>query len=287
MRRLDHSALLSTLIPLLFGAAANAAGWDSPHAPFRIVGNTWYVGSGGISMVLVRGDEGSILIDAAVPGAVPNFQKALKTLGLEPGEIKLILTSHAHIDHVGALAELKSLTGARVLASADSAVMLAEGGRTDLHFKPMPFPPVSVDGTIVDGETIRLGTLELTAHLTPGHTPGSTSWTWTERGEDGPVRVVYADSITAPGYRLIDHPQRPNLIEEFRVSFARIAGLPCDLLITPHPEASNLFERIQKTPVVDAERARGSTCKGYAQRASDNLDRQIADQRKGKGTSGR
>jgi metallo-beta-lactamase class B len=283
MRRIATAALLLTLGTAQAIAADDGIppGWYAPEAPFRIAGNTWYVGSHGISMVLIRGDEGAILLDAGVPQAMSNFRDALKALDIAPNQIKLILTSHAHFDHIGALADLKTLTGARVLASAESAVALADGGRTDLHFRePMPFAPVVVDGTVVDGETIHLGELAITAHLTPGHTPGSTTWTWTETGDAGPISMVYADSVTAPGYRLIDHPQRPQLVDEFRATFARIAALPCDLLITPHPEASNLFERVRNQPVTDAERARGSTCKGYAARASESLDRQIAEQRK-------
>ena len=262
------------------------AAWYAPQPAFRIVGDTWYVGTRGISMVLVRGDQGAILIDAAVPQGIPNFRAALDSVGIAPDEIKLIVSSHAHFDHIGALAELKELTGARVLASAESAIALADGGRTDLHFsKPIPFAPVVVDGTVLDGETVSLGRLSITAHLTPGHTPGSTTWTWNETTDRGEVRIVYADSLTAPGYRLIDHPGRPNLIEEFRASFARIAARPCDLLITPHPEASNLFQRIAGEQVEDAELALGSTCTGYAKRASDKLDEQIAQQREKSGKS--
>lgn len=271
---------------LMLGAvrAASAAmppGWTTPEAPFRIAGNTWYVGTRGITVLLIRGDAGAILIDTGVPEAVPQWQASLARLGVEPGEIRLILTSHAHYDHVGALAQVKALTGARVLASAETAALLAAGGTGDLHFADaMPYPAVLVDDTVADGQTLHLGNLSVTAHATPGHTPGSTSWSWNETGAEGPITMVYADSLTAPGYRLIDHPARPQLIEEFRASFARIAALPCERLVTPHPEASNLFERMRGQSIDDPERARASDCAGYAARASEVLERQIVAQRR-------
>lgn len=231
-------------------------------------------------MILVRGEQGSVLFDAGTASALPVVLANLDTLGVAPQEIDLILTSHVHEDHVGALAELKARTGARVLASAESALQLSAGGRGDLHYgDAYPYQPVMVDDTVLDGETITLGKLAFTAHLTPGHTPGSTSWTWTEDEGDAPLQLVYADSLSAPGYRLLDHPHRPGLVEEFRRSFAMIRRLPCDVLLTPHPQASGMFERFASAKLRDDTRDApidSSACRRYADRAEAAIDKQIA-----------
>jgi metallo-beta-lactamase class B len=272
-------AALSALPVATNGAAPPE--WSQARAPFRIVGDTWYVGTEGISVLLIRGNEGAVLVDAAVSDAVPVIRANLETIGVDPSEIKLIITSHAHYDHVGGLARLKALTGARVVASAESAMLLAAGGRNDLHFgDDLAFDPVVVDATLQDGETITLGDIALTAHLTPGHTPGSTTWHWRQQVGERRIDVVYADSLTAPGYQLIDHPRRPGLIEEFRSSFERIRALPCDLLVTPHPQASELFER----QLGAEERGQGvaanpGACRDYAERASQAFERQVLAER--------
>lgn len=264
-------------------AAAAPEAWTRAVAPFRIAGETWYVGTEGITVLLVRGPQGAVLFDAGMPESLPALQRNLATLGVEPREIKLILTSHAHFDHVGALAALQAWTGARVLASADSAALLAAGGRGDLHFgDDLPYPPLAVDDTLVDGETVRWGARSFRLHLTPGHTPGSSSWSWTEPGEGGGTRMVYADSLTAPGYRLLDHPRRPGLVDEFRASFATIRGLRCDVLVTPHPDASDLFERIDRSASgTTGAKPDGHGCARYADRAERALEAQIRGQRGG------
>lgn len=277
--------LRRALLPLAFLSASTLASppgnqaWDAPHAPFRILGNTWYVGTGGITVLLVRGESGAVLFDTGVASALPVVLANLETVDVDPREIKLILTSHAHHDHVGALSELQRRTGARVLVSAESARLLAAGGRGDLHFgDTIPYAPVTVDDTVLDGESVTLGELSFTAHLTPGHTPGSTTWTWTERSDGKDIAIVFADSLTAPGYRLLDHPKRPQLVDEFRASFEVLRTLPCDVLLTPHPQASDLFARTEKpqddaSGLIDPE-----GCRRYANRAERSLDEQIATQ---------
>lgn len=264
--------------------AANGAAppeWSQPRAPFRIVGETWYIGTEGISVLLIRGNEGAVLVDAAVHEAVPVIRANLEKIGVDPSEIKLIVTSHAHYDHVGGLARLKALTGARVVATAESAALLAAGGRGDLHFgDELTYDPVIVDAMLQDGETITLGDIALTAHLTPGHTPGSTTWHWRQQVGERRIDVVYADSLTAPGYRLIDHPRRPGLIEEFRASFERIRALPCDVLVTPHPQASAIFDRYAEKEGVDRDLPmRADACRDYADRAAGAFERQLETQR--------
>lgn len=254
--------------------AAEPPSWTAPHAPFRIGERTWYVGTAGITVLVVRGDAGSILVDTGTTASADAVLASLAHIGVAPGEVKAIVTSHAHADHVGAIAALKARTGATVYASDASATLLADGGRNDLHFgDDLPYPPVQADRRIGDGEAVVIGNVSLRAHRTPGHTPGSTTWTWADTVDGASVAMVYADSLTAPGYQLVGNTRSPGIVDDFRQGFATIRALDCDVLITPHPEASNLFERVAAGTLVDAK-----ACARYADRAERALDAQVAKQ---------
>ncbi|PJJ97687.1 POM family subclass B3 metallo-beta-lactamase [Lysobacteraceae bacterium NML91-0213] len=273
---------------LLAPAPAHAAGplpqlrayevreaWRQPVAPVRIARNTWHIGTAGLSALLVTGKDGAILIDGGMPQAADHLLANLAALGLQPSQVKWIVHSQAHADHVGPLAAVKRATGARVASNAESAALLARGGADDLHFGDgMLYHPLQVDRLLQDGELLELGDLRLQVHFTPGHTPGSMSWSWNDIGTDGaPVRIVYADSLSAPGYRLLDNPRYPRIVEDFRRSIATLRALPCDLLLTPHPEASGW--RYDASPV----RERELDCRGYADAAGAALDAQIEKER--------
>src|SRR5690606_32079599 len=140
-----------------------------------------------------------------------------------------ILFSQAHADHTGPLAELRRRTGARVVSNAESAVLLARGGSDDIHFGDgIVFPPVQVDRLVMDGEAVELGGMRFTVHFMPGHTPGSMAWTWTDHRDGRELHIAYADSLTAPGYRLLGNPRYPRIVEDFRRSFDVVRALPCD-----------------------------------------------------------
>lgn len=273
MRRIALAVPLA--VACLPSFAKDAPAWHTPRDAFHLLGNTWYVGTEAITVLLIRGPQGAVLIDTGVPESAASVLANIEAAGAKATDIKLILTSHAHLDHVGAIAQLKQATGARVLASEGSKTLLEAGGRGDLHFgDSLPYPPVVVDGVLRDGEVVSVGELRLTARLTPAHTPGSTSWTWTERDGERAVAMAFVDSITAPGYRLAGDGSQPGIVEDFRKGFAAIRALPCDVLVTPHPEASRLFERSAAGKLVD-----GAACKDYADHGEANLDRQIASQR--------
>jgi metallo-beta-lactamase class B len=273
MRRMLIATSLALAVPAL--AAQEAPAWDTPRDAFHLLGNTWYVGTEAITVVLIRGPQGAVLIDTGVPASAASVLANIAAAGAAPSDIKLILTSHAHLDHVGAIAQLKQATGARVLASAASKELLEAGGKNDLHFADrLPYPPVVVDGVVGDGESVSVGDLRLTAHLTPAHTPGSTSWTWLEHEGGKAARMALVDSVTAPGYRLLGNERYPGIVEDFRKGFAAIRTLPCDVLLTPHPEASDLFARSAQGRLVDP-----ATCKAYADRGEAGLDAQLAEQR--------
>ncbi len=249
--------------------------WRQPIAPLRIAQGTWQIGTAGLSALLLVGNDGAILIDGGMPQAADHLLANIGALGLQPSDVKWIVHSQAHADHVGPLAAVKHATGARVASNAESAVLLARGGAGDLHFGDgMLYPPLQVDRLLQDGEILELGELRLQVHFTPGHTPGSMSWSWTDIGTDGrPVRMVYADSLSAPGYRLIDNPRYPRIVEDFRRSMATLRELPCDLLLTPHPGASGW--RYDASPA----RERDLDCRGYADAAEAALDAQVEKER--------
>jgi metallo-beta-lactamase class B len=261
--------------PQLAAACEGRDGWSDPAPPARIVGNVYYVGTCGITSLLITSPAGHILIDGATAEAAPHIAANIRRLGFDPREVRYLLNSHEHVDHAGGLAALKQLTGARLVARAEARPVL-ESGMTDPadpQAGAIPnFIGVKVDRLIADGGVLRLGRLALTAHATPGHTPGSTSWSW--RACEGQVcrSVVYADSLTAvsaEGYRFSDHPRR---VAPFRATFERVARLDCDILLTPHPGASNLFARLAaQAPLTDR-----NACAVYAATALKRLDERVA-----------
>ena len=247
------------------GAALTAActgrdGWSDAAPPARIFGNTYYVGTCGIAVLLVTSEQGHVLIDAATAEAVPSILANIRTLGFDPRDVKLIVGSHEHLDHMGGLAALKAATGAP-LAVREPARAALTSGRTDaddpqfgLHEN---MASVTVERVIVDGEVVRVGDLALTAAATPGHTSGGTSWTWQSCEGPNCAGFAYVDSLTAVSrddYRFSDHPER---IAPFRETFRKVGTLRCDILVTPHPGMSNLFQRMTGTePLIDRDACR-------------------------------
>ena len=163
-----------------------------------------------------------------------------------------------------------------MVASAETAILLARGDSDDLQFgEGYTFPPTSVDRIVMDGEVVEMGGMRFTAHFTPGHTPGSTSWTWDDRRDGKLVHVAYVDSLSAPGYELVDNKRYPRIVEDYRRSFAIIRALPCDLLISPHPGASGWDPAKTAAPHPEP-----TSCSKYADGYERELDAKLAEQRK-------
>lgn len=259
-------------------------GWDDRAPPRRIYGNTWYVGTCGLTAVLVTSDQGHILIDGASAAAGPLIEANIRALGFDPKDVKYLLNSHAHHDHAAGLAYLQGVTGATVLARAPSIATLRSGrsDRDDPQQLELEagFPPVAKVTAIGDDATVRVGPLALTAHATPGHTPGGTSWTWRSCEGARCHDIAYTDSVSALSdaqYRYLDHPA---MVAAFRLGLDTLAALPCDIQITPHPLGSALFARLQGapgTPLVDP-----AACRRYAQSGRANLDARLDDERAGR-----
>lgn len=251
------------------------ASWRQPVSPFALADNSWYIGTAGLTAILVKTAQGAVLLDGGLPQAADMLLQRMKQLGVQPGDLKLILNSHAHIDHAGPLAQIKRETGARIVASAESAVLLARGGSDDLHFGEGPtFPPASVDRIVMDGEVVELGGMRFTAHFTPGHTPGSTSWTWDDAHQGKTVQIAYVDSMTAPGYQLLGNPRYPHILDDYQRSFAKVRALPCDLLIAPHPGTSGWEPALTAAP-----HPKPMSCREYADHYEQALEAQLDAER--------
>jgi metallo-beta-lactamase class B len=245
--------------------------WNAPGEPARIYGNTWNVGPAGLSSILITSDQGHVLIDGALPESVQSIAANIRTLGFRVEDVKLILNSHAHFDHAGGIAELQKLSGATVAASPWSAQVLEAGAspRDDPQFGQLPtMQKVAKVQVISDSETLRVGPLELTAHFTPGHTRGGTSWSWTACEQQKCRNMVYADSLSpvaAPDFRFTASVDYPNAVADFEKSYRALESLPCDMLLTPHPQ---IARSITTSPA----------CVAFAASQRASLQRRIAEE---------
>ena len=256
---------------------------NTPQAPFRIYGNSYYVGTHGVASVLITSPRGHVLIDGDLALSAPMIAAHIRALGFRIEDVKLILNTHVHCDHAGGIAALQRMSGADVKASPASAAVLEEGGvaKDDPQYGSVaPPPPVAHVSAIANGETLHVGLIAITAHFTPGHTEGGTSWTW-ESCENGRcLHLVDGDSLTAvsgPAYRFSDHPA---VLAQFEQGFAVMAGLPCDILITAHPELNGLWSRLDRRTQGDpGALIDPGACRRYATRMRAGLARRLASEK--------
>ncbi|HEY3571839.1 MAG TPA: subclass B3 metallo-beta-lactamase [Thermoanaerobaculia bacterium] len=258
---------LITLLSLLASAALlhaqadpTSRSWNQPVEPYRIVGNLYYVGASDITSYLITTPEGHILLDGGFVETAPIIEASIKKLGFKLEDVKILLSSHAHFDHVGGLAELKRVTGAKFAAMDRDAPLLARGGKGDFLFGDKdPFPPIQADRILHDGDTVTLGGTTLTAHLTPGHTMGNTTWTMKAKEGDRTYDVVFAASTTVlPGVRLTNNPKYPEIAEDYAKTFRVLKSLPCDVFLGSHAsffdglgKADRLRKGAKENPFVD------------------------------------
>jgi metallo-beta-lactamase class B len=229
----------------LFLVAAATAGsarqidtstWNLPFEPFRVAGPIHYVGTSELAAYLIRTPQGHILVDGGLPESAPLIERSIRQLGLRVEDVEILLTTQAHFDHVGSLAALQKASGAKVVVMAGDAALVEAGGRGDYLFgDTMPFPAVKVDRVLQDGDTVALGGISLTAHLTPGHTKGCTTWT-TEIVEGGRrLSVVFAGSTSVnPGTVLPSMPSYPAVGADYERAFAVQASLGPDIWLAAH-----------------------------------------------------
>lgn len=273
----------STVGPYPTARCPSCAAWNAPVPPVPLFANTWYVGTRGLSAILITSGEGHVLIDGGLPESADGIMSSIRTLGFRVEDVKLILNSHAHFDHAGGIAALQRASGASVAASAWAASVLERGrsGPDDPQFGVLlDFPPVAGVRRIADGDTLRTGTVMLIARFTPGHTPGGTSWSWRSCEAGQCLDFVYADSqtpVSADGFSFTSNTSYPSVLADFKRGFAALELMSCDVLLTPHPEASGLWDRLAARDGGETGALRDSeACRRYAARARERLARRIA-----------
>lgn len=210
--------------------------WNRPFPPYHVIDNVYYVGTNKIAQFLITTSAGNILIDAGFEASVPRLRENVEALGFHYTDIKLVLATHAHIDHVQALARVRQQTGARVVVSALDAPIVEQGGKGDPLFDGIyEWTPCPVDRRVNDGDQVTLGATTLTAHITAGHTFGATTWTMkvTDRGRALDV-VFFPSANINPGVRLIGNTRYPRIVEDFQHSFATWKTLSCDVFLADH-----------------------------------------------------
>ena len=221
--------------------------WNKPFTPFRLIGDIYSVCTSDLACFVLSTPSGHILIDTALEQSAPILRSNITSLGFKLGDIKLILSGHAHFDHTAGHAAMKEATGALVLASAADALVLESGGKKGFH--PIgEYRPVKVDRILRDGDSVTLGKWDLKAHLTPGHTEGNTTWTTTVEENGKRYNVVFAGSMSInPGVRMIGNPTWPGIADAYASSFARLKSLPCDVFLGPHAPFFDMEAKVAKS----------------------------------------
>jgi len=257
--------------------------WNEPQEPFRIYGNSWYVGTAGLSSILIETEDSLVLIDGGLPQSAALIDSNIRELGFDPMNIAAILVSHTHFDHAGGLAALQRLTGAEVYTSeaGRKALLAGRPQADDPQFVEGPelavFPAVENVVAVTDRQIVTFGGIELTAVHTPGHTPGGVTWTWESCAIGECLDMVYADSLTAvsaPGYQFSAGPGAMQLIE----SAGAISELDCDILLSPHPFFFGMQDKLAKrdegNPFVN-----NVACMIYAETSLEWLEQRLDSER--------
>ncbi len=254
--RRSGAAILAIAFCLLFAPVAKAVNpdWTRPIPPFRIAGNLYYVGTADLASYLIVTPQGNILINSTLAENVPLIKKNIEALGFHFGDIKVLLISHAHYDHCAGSARIKQLTSTKYFVMEADVSVVESGGKTDFqyaHDPTMYFAPAKVDRVLKDGETVRLGGMVLTAHLTAGHTKGTTTWTFDETEAGKPLHVVIVGGPNLnPRTILIANKTYPQIATDFQHGFDVLKSLPCDIFLGSHGgyfDLDSKLERLKKS----------------------------------------
>jgi metallo-beta-lactamase class B len=243
-------ALLGIIVSAqsLFGQADERdRNWNKPVQPVRIAGNLYYVGANEITSYLITTPEGHFLLDGGFVETAPLIQRNIEELGFKLSDVKMLLNSHAHYDHASGLAELKKVTGAKFVASEGDANLLRHGGHGDFRFGDrLAFPPIDPDRIVRDGDALQLGDQTITAHFTPGHTKGNTSWSTQIRDGGKTYDVVFVGSQSSLDYKFVGDESYPGILADFEKSFAALNRLPCDIFLGSHGSFFHLVEKHER-----------------------------------------
>lgn len=271
------AAVLGAAAFFMPAAAQEREPGNQPTRPFAIADGVWWVGASDVASYLIQTNKGLILIDGGYESTAPQILDNIRRLGFDPkSQVKIILNTHAHLDHAGGIAALKAATGAKVLASAEDGKLMARGGKGDFFLGDRyPYPPVKPDGTIRDGQKVKLGERTLTAHITPGHTRGCTTWTFPVTLEHGanklqtlPAMILCSNSVL-PGYRLTGQESYPGIAADYEKSYRFWRSAPCQVFLGSHGQFFRMAEKqkaiiMDGSPWVDPEGCRAYFERGYA-----------------------
>ena len=227
--------------------AALLVKWNTPTEPFRMIGNVYYVGTDGLASYLITSPQGHILVDTVMPEATSQIKANIEKLGFKVADIKYLLNTHAHIDHTGGLAEMKQASGAQLVAGEADKPLLEGGYYPGAREETaLNFPPVKVDRTVREGDTVTLGDVTVTARETPGHSPGCTSWEFSVKDGDATRSALIFCSGTVALNRLVTNPTYPGIVTDYKKTFARAQDMKPDVLLAPHPEMYKMAEKRAK-----------------------------------------
>ena len=246
MREFPGDSKMTNLFRTLFLAlvfagsafAQAAPDWTNPFPPYRIIGNVYYVGSQGLASYLITTPQGHILINSSLETSVPLIRESIEKLGFKFGDVKILLISHAHWDHCAGSASIKELTGAKYMVMDADVPEIEAGGKGNFQYGDSPtsrYQPTKVDRVLHDGEVVKLGDAVLTAHLTPGHTKGTTTWTMKAKEGDRTYNVVIIGSPNVnAGYKLVNNALYPQIAPDYERMFRILKSLPCDVFLGAH-----------------------------------------------------
>ena len=227
--------------------AALLVKWNTPTEPFRMIGNVYYVGTDGLASYLITSPQGHILVDTVMPEATSQIKASIEKLGFKVADIKYLLNTHAHIDHTGGLAEMKQASGAQLVAGEADKPLLEGGYYPGAREETaLNFPPVKVDRTVREGDTVTIADVTLTARETPGHSPGCTSWEFSVKDGDATRSALIFCSGTVALNRLVTNPTYPGIVTDYKKTFARAQDMKPNVLLAPHPEMYKMAEKRTK-----------------------------------------
>jgi len=260
------TALRSLIVTLAFAGSLFAQGapdWTQPFPPFRVVGDIYYVGSRGLASYLIATPKGHILINSSLQSSVPLIRANVEKLGFRFRDIKILLISHAHWDHCAGSALIKKLTGAKYMVMDADVPVVEAGGKGDFqygHSATSFYTPTKVDRVLHDGDQVKLGDAVLTAHLTPGHTKGCTTWTMKAREGSKTYNVVIVGSPNVnPGYKLVHNTLYPQIADDYARTFSVLKSLPCDVFLGAHGNYFGMEEKFGRmkssgpNPFIDSQ----------------------------------
>ena len=243
--------------------AAQNAEWTAPFPPYKVIGNIYYVGSKGLASYLITTPEGSILVNSSLDASVPLIRASIEKLGFKFNDVKILLISHAHYDHCAGSFQIKELTACKYMVMEQDVQEVEDGGNSDFqysHTKGALFKPVKVDRVLHDGDEVKLGGVVMTAHLTPGHTKGCTTWTMKVQDGGKTYNVVIVGSPNVnPGYKLVNNAQYPQIASDYEKMFGVLKALPCDVFLGAHGEYYGMEAKYAKlgkggpNPFIDPE----------------------------------